>query len=92
MQGYLAISAFDLASLGIVLIAVNDFIGVAKNNSSILPGANLDGTALVDLPLVWLAKFFVVLFANYWVVRFSQSTILKIRSRLVTSLFYKQTS
>ena len=85
---YIAISSFDLASLGIVLIAVNDFVGVAKDYPNFFPKTKLDGiTLLLLLPVIWLIKFIIVLFANYWVVKFSQQTILNVRSQLVTSLF-----
>jgi ABC-type bacteriocin/lantibiotic exporter with double-glycine peptidase domain len=85
---YLLITIFDLLGLGAIFFFVSQFLGVEHQSSSTeWSGIFLDNHLflLFVIPIIWLVKFVVVLFANRAIIRFSQNVAASLRQKIVFS-------
>ena len=87
---YLLITIFDLLGLGAIFFFVSQFLGVEHQSSSTKwSGIFLDNNffLLAVIPIIWLVKFVVVLFANRAIIHFSQDVAASLRQQIVFSSF-----
>ena len=87
---YLLITIFDLLGLGAIFFFVSQFLGVEQQFS----GTDWSGTLFGDrlfllavIPMIWLIKFAVVIFANRTIIHFSQDVAASLRQKIVFSSF-----
>ena len=87
---YLLITIFDLLGLGAIFFFVSQFLGVEhQSNSTQWSGISFDNQLflLAVIPMIWLIKFVVVLFANRAIIHFSQDVAASLRQQIVFSSF-----
>lgn len=86
---YLVITCADLVGLGALFLFLNNyFMDDFEPLIIFRTVADFEGWVfLVTILIIWTVKFFLVLIANFFIVRFSQDIASKIRTSLVRSVY-----